>query len=387
LTGLFVLSTLLVLILWDLAANTHFGERDFMAYWSSAYLFQKGENPYSNELMTAVQRSEVQSTLDVTIMSWNPPFLFVFLLPLAWMSFTVAKFAWLLVNIALVVTASLMLTQVYLPAASPQTKLVFLAFALTFPGVLAGFYMGQVTFLVFWGLTACTWLIRQQRWFWAGTVLILTATKPHLTILSVLYLLVYMAKHRRWQGWIGLAFAGLTCLMVLIFFRPGILVDFQGATVVASVPWATATIGGLVGYLGISEMMRYLILLFLPLPLLLANASNRFPPEFSVALLTLITVPTTFFGWSYDQTILLIPIAQVFGWLAHSKYRLAVSLCMAGAVVINYYQRLLVINDTFYVWVPLFWWVIFALLWRTTPTSDTKHAYSGLSSLHNHRYR
>jgi Glycosyltransferase family 87 len=157
--GLVAFFVLFAIALWDITFRTHFGENDFIAYWSSTYLFSHGKNPYSLELMTAVQQTEAHSTLGATIMSWNPPTLFVFLLPLAWLSFPVAKFVWLLVNMLFVLTAALMLIHVYMQTASPIAKLMFLIFAMVFPAVMAGLYMGQVTFLVFWGLVACLLLI------------------------------------------------------------------------------------------------------------------------------------------------------------------------------------------------------------------------------------
>jgi hypothetical protein len=374
--SLLALSGLLVLSIWDITSNTHFGELDFMGYWSSTYLLNNGENPYSVELMTAIQQTVVRSTLDVTIMSWNPPILFVFLLPLVWIPFTAAKFVWLMINLTLVVSAGIMLTRSYLSSVSPRLKLFFLVFSIGFPAVIAGLYMGQVTFLVFWGLVLCITLIKKGQWFWAGAALIFTAVKPHLAVLSVLYLLLYMAKRRRWQGWIGLASAGITCLMILFLLRPGLLGDLQGETVVASVAWATSTIGGLISHLGISESARYLIILLLPLPFFLLKHSEVFPLELSVSLLTLLTIPTTVFGWSYDQTLLLIPIAQIFGWLSRSKYKFPIFAAIACAMAINYHQRLSVINDMYYVWVPLFWWVIFGVLWREISFMDKSHAYS-----------
>jgi hypothetical protein len=320
-------------------------------------------------------------------MSWNPPVLFIFLLPLAWMPFTTAKFVWLVVNMTLIVTAGWMLTRIYLPVSSPRAKLIFLVYAMGFPAVIAGLYMGQITFLVFWGFVLCLTLIRKERWFWAGAALVLTAIKPHLTILSVIYLMAYMAKRRQWQGWLGLALTGIGCLLVLFLFRPDILSDLQGATVVGSVPWATATIGGLISFLGFSELPRYLIFLFLPLPFLLVKYSDAFQIELSVALLTLITVPTTFFGWSYDQTILLIPIAQIFGWLPRSRYKLQAGVAIAGATAVNYYQRMLVINDTYYVWVPLFWWILFGLVWRDISLMGNDHAYSKRQTLPDSRLK
>jgi hypothetical protein len=355
------------LSLWNIASTTDFGESDFMIYWAATYLVKDGQNPYNIELIKSIQQSQPHSKPEVTTIAWNPPFMFVFLLPFAWLPFTVAKFAWLITSILIVLTAGLMLTHIYLRETSPITKLLFLMLAIAFPAVVTGLYMGQVTFLVFWGLVVSLFLIKKEQWFWAGAALLLTSIKPHIVVLPVMYILVYMALRRKFQGWGGLMIAGIANMAFLLILSPDLIRNLIGETAVASGQWATSTIGGLLSYWDITEAGRYLFLLFLPLPFFLARYSEKFSVEFSVALLTLITVPTTFYGWSYDQTILLIPIAQVFSWLTRSKYRLVISFCITGAILFNYYQRTLPYNEVYYVWVPLAWCLIFGLTWHSVP--------------------
>lgn len=361
-----VLVLVVVLSLWNLAAATDFGESDFMIYWSAAYLIRNGENPYNLELIRAVQQAQSHSKPEVTTIAWNPPFLFLFLLPFAWLPFGVAKFAWLITCILIVITAALMLIEIYLAEASPRTRLAFLALALMFPAVITGLYMGQVTFLVFWGLVASLYLIGKGRWFWAGAVLILTTIKPHIIVLPVLYLLISMARQRKHEAWIGLIAAGLVGLAVLLILSPDLIKNPIGETAVASGRWATSTVGGILGFLGITEAARYLIVLFLPLPLYLAARMEQYDMRLSAALLVLVTVPFTFYGWSYDQTILLIPIAMLISWLPRSRHRLAIVLGMGSALILNYYQRGLPFNEVYYVWVPLFWGILFLVTWRST---------------------
>jgi hypothetical protein len=367
--GLILILVLLVIFsLWNIASTTDFGESDFMIYWSAAYLIQHGQNPYNLELIQSVQRAQPHSKAEVHTIAWNPPFLFVFLLPFAWLPFLAAKFGWLMTSVLLILTAGLMLARIYLPEASPRVRLAFLMFAIAFPAVITGLYMGQVTFLVFWGLVAATYLIKKEQWFWAGAALILTSIKPHMVVLPVLYTLILMARRRKYQGWVGLAAAGMVCLAILLLLSPDLIRNPLGETSIASGRWATSTIGGFLSYLGITEATRYLIVLFLPLPFLLAKSPEKFSTEFSIALLTLITVPTTIYGWSYDQTILLIPVAQVFSWLVRSKYKLAAIVGIAIVVTLNYYQRVLPFNEVYYVWVPLAWCLIFALTWHSVKT-------------------
>ena len=113
LRGLVMLLILsVVLSLWNLAATTDFGESDFMIYWSAAYLIRNGENPYNLELIRSVQEAQPHSKPEVTTIAWNPPFLFVFLLPFAWLPFAFAKFAWLITCLMIVISAALMLTEI-----------------------------------------------------------------------------------------------------------------------------------------------------------------------------------------------------------------------------------------------------------------------------------
>jgi hypothetical protein len=364
---LIVLALVIVFSLWNLASTTDFGESDFMIYWAATYLIRNGQNPYNLELIKEIQAAQVHWKPEVHTIAWNPPFLFIFLLPFAGLPFLVAKFAWLITSILIVVTAALMLIRVYMKDASPRAKMTFVVFAVAFPAVITGLYMGQVTFLVFWGLVACLFLIKKEQWFWAGAALILTSIKPHIVLLAGIYIVAYMARQRKYQGWAGLVTAGVVGFAILLLLAPDLINNLMGETSVAAGRWATSTIGGLLSYWNITEVTRYLFIILLPLPVHMALHPERFSVEFSVALLTLINLPTTFYGWSYDQTILLIPIAQVFSWLTRSKYSLAIIVGIIAVMALNYFQRVLPLNEVYYVWVPLAWWAIFAFAWRDVP--------------------
>jgi hypothetical protein len=352
------------------------GKRDFIGYWSATTLVQRGQNPYDGGLMDNLQHVELVSDIEPTIMAWNPPTVFVFLLPLTWLSFPTATFVWLVLSTIILLGGSLTLARIYLPSDSQKFILLFLLFVIVFPQTLSGLYMGQVTFLVFLGLAGCLACIRKGRWFWAGACLMLTTVKPHLVVLPLIYLLLYMLLERRCDGPLGLAAAGAGCAGVLFLFRPEWVQDLVGLLAIAPVNWATTTIGGLLSYWQVSEAGRSLIMLLLPLPVLLLRYRSKIGVDLAVALLTLITVPTTFFGWGYDQIMLFFPVAQVFGWLARLQNR-TLNACIAAAVslalAVNYVQRAVSENEAYYLWVPLFWWVVFGLSWlyfsRSAPAS------------------
>jgi hypothetical protein len=363
-------------LLWNVTSTTNVGGGDFTGYWSATYLFHNGQNPYDPNLLEFTQHVQMQSGLDYTIMAWNPPTLFVFLLPLAWLPFTTAKFVMLLMNLIIVLGTSLMLSRLYLPTNNMRLILIYLMLAISMPQVISGLFMGQVTFFVLLGLVSSMALIKKGQWFWAGAVLVFTSIKPHMAILAVIYLLILMAQHRQYKGWLGLIVAGIVCVIVLFVFRFSWINDLLGETAIAPVNWATPTIGGLLSYHHITEYGRYLIILLLPLPFLLSRYQTTISMEFSVALLTLITVPFTFFGWSYDQTILLIPIAQIFGLtsrLNNKTFNFWLALTVIIALVSNYWQRLFNTNDVYYFWVPLFWCLIFGLAWYLYSIKSKSH--------------
>ena len=358
-----------ILWLWQLGINTDIGKGDFLSYWSALHLITNGENPYSPDLMLELQRDQIGTTWDYPIMTWNPPSLFVLLLPLGWLSFTLAKSAWLIANFFIVFAAIGMLSRLYLPAGNFRLVIAFLIFSMFFPQVLLGLLMGQIVSLVFLGLVLALHWARQERWFLVGAALFLTSIKPQLVILVLIYLLARFTKERRYQVWQGLIATGMLSAVILFVLRPEWIADYLAVQALAPATWATPTIGGLLSFLQITENARYLILLLLPLPLFLAFYRTRLSLETTVAGLTLITIPLTFFGWSYDQIMLLIPIAQIFAWLAQLASRKLNTLFTMLIVLFlgaNYYQRLQNGNEVFYIWIPLVWALLYGLVYLAT---------------------
>ena len=347
--------------LWKVASATNLGKGDFIGYWSAVYLLHEGQNPYSPTNMMKVQQSIIHSNLDFVVMAWNPPTLFLFMLPLAWLPFQTARAVWFIFNVVILLAVCLILANLYLPKKG-KALLVFCLFAVLFPQDLVAITMGQVTFLVLLGVVCCMFFIKQERYFLAGAFLILTTIKPHMVFLVVPYLLLYMAFRRKWQGWLGFLTVAIVCMLSLFIFRPVWIQDFLGLLTIAPVNWATPTIGGILSYLSITDNMRYIIIFLLPLAWILARRQAKIPVETAVALLTVLTVPITFYGWSYDQSILLIPLAWLFSWMLSSSHKwvqITVIITMSSILLINWVQRITSTSEVYYFWIPLIWAVIF----------------------------
>lgn len=362
---LILLVVLCIIALWKLA--TRFGYVDFTGYWSATYLLHQGHNPYDPAAIMNIERTLAHSEADFVMMAWNPPTLFVFLLPLSWLSFTEAHATWFVINVIMLLTISLMLAHLYLPKGGKPLLGICLLAAL-FPQALIALMMGQVTLLVSLGLLSSMILINREHWFWGGFVLILTTVKPHIAFLAVPYLLLYMAYRRKWQGWLGLLVSGGICMTILFMVRPLWISDLMALLSIAPVNWGIPTIGGILSFLNVTEAGRYLVVTFLPLAWLLARSQTTVDMESAVALLTAITVPTTFYGWSYDQSILLIPIAHLFGWFLLSSSRLVKAIVLLSILIsfsLNWIQRLVSTDEVYYFWLPVFWAVVYCTCFVT----------------------
>lgn len=362
-----IFSILIGLVAWGQWVRVYpskLGNSDFMGYWSSAYLLSRGQNSYDIEAMEAVQEDQVHSEFENVIMAWNPPTLFVFLLPLAWLPYPAARTTWFILNFFVIFGSAFLLAQLYLKG-QPKAFLAFCLLAGVFPPVLSGIAMGQVTFLVLLGVTACLFFIQRGNWFWAGSTFVFLVVKPHLVVLPVIYILVYSVYFRKWRIFAGILFAFVVFMGILFILRPNWITDLTGLLGMAPTNWATPTVGGLLSYLRITELGRYMIVLFFPLAIYL-GFHKRLQPESVLPFLLILTIPFTFFGWSYDHTILLIPLAQLFGWLSVSRKAIP-NLLVSGALVVasalNLLQHAVTSNDLFYLWFPLLIGIIYLFAW------------------------
>lgn len=363
----------LAAMVWQIGINTDMGEPDFLGYWSAAYLLREGKNSYDPELMKTLEDQVLEIDYDFVIMAWNPPTLFVFFLPLTGLSFQTAKAVWLVINVFILMGTAVLISRIYLPQGKIKTLLFFLLFAISFPQVIVAMSSGQVTFWLGLSIAASMALIKREQWFWAGAVLIFTSFKPHIVLLAWIYLMLYIAQRRKYEAWAGFVAACLVCSAVLFIYRPLWISDLIGQFSNPPTAWTTPTIGGALRYFGITDAARYLIFLFLPLPFILAKNRSKFSLEFSVALLTVITIPTTLFGWSYDQSILFIPIAQVFAWLSqldNKKIVFVFGIVITASQVLNYIHRAINSHEIYYLWIPIFWLVVFGIGWYLNTKSS-----------------
>jgi hypothetical protein len=340
------------------------GSSDFRAYWAASRLLLEGRDPGDPLNMIEIERAHFDPGQEVAVMAWNPPTLWVIMLPLAWIPFSKARWIWFVLNLALMISSALILSSMALPQGRVAPPLIYCLLVFALPPVLSTLFMGQIISLVVFGITAALWLIQNDRWFWAGVVLVLTSVKPHLVVLLVPYLLIYAAIRRKWAVWLGLVAALAVCLVVVSALRPSWISDYFQPFIMPHVGWQTPTIGGIVVSVGAPPWLRFIGLGSLVLLPLLLSGSHPVSLMMATSVILLVSIPTALFGWSYDQSLLIIPIAQIVGWMfttPDSKRRKwIVGVFVASVVVLNILQRATNPNDVYLFWVPLAWGFIYA---------------------------
>lgn len=190
----------------NLASVYAFGQ-DFYPVWlTSRECIPKGCDPYSPEMTRKIQRGLFGRTLDSQFAS-DPPtnyrtfaypaFTDLLLWPAAQFSFATARvvIAWVLAGLTSVSVFLWMQALCWRPRPSWLAAIVLVVLC-SYP-VLEGLYVDQLGLLVGFLLAASLFALQRGWPLVAGAVMALTMIKPQMTMLAVIYLLVWSLHHWR----------------------------------------------------------------------------------------------------------------------------------------------------------------------------------------------
>ncbi|MEZ4590345.1 MAG: glycosyltransferase family 87 protein [Chloroflexota bacterium] len=337
------------------------GRGDFRAYWSAAYLLAQSENFADADLLLQTEQEHTEWTEDWAVITWNPPWLLAILLPYTAVSFPRATWLWLLTNIALVFTGSVLLWKTFTTQKSSQRwgPLAPLAGLLFLPTMLA-LLMGQVNTLVFLGLALFLFFFNRNQLFAAGLSLVLTLVKPHLVYLVLPIIFLHLLWTRRdFKAAAGLL-VGLVVLTAVVFgLRPSFITDFSQTVGEGNLlGWETPTLGGFLGTTFGWQWAKLMGLVVLPLTVGLwwryrdsVNLNSWVP---ATLLVSVISAP---FGWGYDVIVLLLPVLQLAAWIAEGRFTqteaIGWGVLLVGINLAAIYQRSLEISEGQTFWVPI----------------------------------
>jgi len=284
---------------------------DFFTYWAAGRLFLTGGHPYSAAATLAIQRS-LGWTNAAPMMTFCPPWGLPFLAVMAYPPFRAAQMAWFAVSLLLNGLSAVGLWH-YFGGEKGKAWIALLVCA-TFIPMASAELMGQITPVLLASLTAFLLLLRSQRHFLAGVVLLGLGFKPHLLYLLFLAIVLWVLQQRAWKVLLGAALAYGTAAAAAFALNPN-SADYLRHTVGAAIETSSGVGGALRSLFG----MQHQWLQFLPC---LFGAAWFFPYwikhrrswdwQIHLPLLLVISVASSPYCW-YHDFILILPALI---WLA-----------------------------------------------------------------------
>lgn len=307
-------------LVWTQLEDIRDGYFDFVLYYSGARIINDGNGAqlYNLEVQREYQKEFAGGDKDWDLPFNHPPYELLTLLILAKFSFPVAHALWAAINILLLVVILVRL----FPFVDARHRVWFALMLFAFFPTITALKMGQDSIITTFLLVETFVSLRRKRYVTAGGLLALGLYKPQF----VLPLVGIFLLHRRWSsifgflstglllGAISLAMVGWDGLMGLFslwlpMIQRGHVVWPELMTNLRGLVYMTLRLSGLteatnVVTLGLSTLM-YLITLQL-WPRNAEEQNELFHLRFALAVL--MTALVSFHLYSYDGTLLVIPL-------------------------------------------------------------------------------
>ena len=317
---------------------------DFLGYWTAANLLAHRQSPYDPEAMLALERQQGWQG-DDPVYSWNPPWLHVLLIPLGVLPFRPAAALWFMVNPLLIGASVLLVWDTVSPLGERRRAALPLLTAFLFSRSLHALLEGQISTLILLGCACFLSLTCRRRDFLAGAALVLVTVKPHVAYLLLPSVLLLVLLQRRWRVIVGFLASLLFLLSLASCLYPHWLDAYSRlfdvpASPLLSTQYATPTVRGLVWtalgldigpWLSVICLAGFLILIWL--------RRRDLTLTVTASLSLIVGLPTSAFGWSTDQVLLLIPIVQALSWTRNlaskGRWVAALSLLLTYAYALS----------------------------------------------------
>lgn len=332
---------------------------DFLEYWSSARLLWIGQNPYDHDLMLALQVEHGLPTAHSTPL-YYPPYILALILPFGLLDYAHSQILWLLFNVALVIFCSQRIWHFY--GGGSRRKWLAWLIGFTFMPTYASLALtGQITPWMLVGATLfLVWIDQPGRGWLAGAATAFLAIKPQAFYLFFIALLLWSLSRRRWAVLAGLAGALAAGLLTATLIRPSILIEYP--EIYFSRPligWATPTIGYLIRMLfaptvfalqGIGPALGITWLLFY-----WVRHGKTWNWPYHLPLVLCISAITSFYTFTYDHIVLLIPAMALLLMGSHLRHKAAALALVAAYILTNlaYFLLHLRLDDSWFLWFPV----------------------------------
>jgi hypothetical protein len=299
------------------------GVRDFVEYWAAGRLFAQGGNPYSPAELFALQRTAGWMGAQPLIM-WNPPWTLPLVLPFGLPDFSTGQFFWLLLHVWLILFSAQQLWRFFSGATHASRFSSLLAF--TFVPTVFVLIIGQITPLLLAALTAFLYSERKQNWLAMSASLLILTTKPHLLYLFWIVWPLWLFEKRPWRFIVIAALMGAGAVLLPLLFNPRIYSEYFAlygtAGILKPMDWPAPTLRNAIRILmDVDHSWLQLA------PTALASAwvvcywyrrKQAWRWHEQLPLLSVVSVASSFFVWTYDQVVLVPAIIEAAVWLSQT---------------------------------------------------------------------
>jgi hypothetical protein len=323
-----VLATSTVLILASAGGwpGRDYRNQDFFQYYAGAAAVASGVSPYDTHWWTAFSAQQGSDALhnppqpaagDAAWTTPYPLYLFVTILPIAFLPFDLAAAAWLVAQIACVALGLAFVARQLLTG-RPRDGLLLTALAVAFQPLWHLLVNGNLTGLVFGAFAGAVGMTLRGRPWTAGALLAICAVKPQSLVVAVLVLVLATPARNRLRLVGGSALIGLPMLAAAFALQPGWLAGWlEAAAALQRTQFSNAT-----GWT-IDRIAPGLPLAAAPIAVVAAVGilgawmwRVRPAPDWAIAAAIPVSVFAAPHGWTYDQLYLLISAAVVVAAIA-----------------------------------------------------------------------
>lgn len=364
---------------------------DFFPHWATSDVLLHGGNPYDQSAIArgmdrALQEAsrEFRSENNLTNGTGNscpasqpfpiyaPPSLLTLLLPFSMFPFSQALLLWLMVSVAVSLVALTLTYRLVGIPFPPKRRLRDLLFLGSFYPLFQSLKLGQVTSLIFFGLSLFLHLRARERTpindFYAGVALSLSLIKPHLLIPFILFVTVNDLRERRWYTIAGISGGASFLLAIPLLFDTEIYSHYRAAPLADALKWRTPSLGSWL----IHSLSERGFLLFIPLVIasLIAllmgarpsgNREEMLPRLFIFIAISICAAP---YLWTYDF-LLILPV-MLWQMSLGSGRLFWLFFMMNSALSFGPWRDM-----NFFVWYP--WVVLIVVLAQQSSTRPTSH--------------
>jgi hypothetical protein len=184
---------------------------DYFGYWSCGRVFLAGGNCYKEESVYPVQHNQGRLEKD-TLISWNPPWMYVLMLPFLALPFMLGRILWfMLTGLALAWAADYFWISY---GGSIRVRYISWLSILFFVPSAVSLNLGQITPLLLVGIAGFLWFTRRRQDWLAGISLLIMSIKPQVIWLFAFFLVLWIWQERRWKILAG-AVASLAVIIVI----------------------------------------------------------------------------------------------------------------------------------------------------------------------------